>query len=338
MSTRSILGLIYMVQGLRQLGADPGPVLRRHGLDPGQLDPSARIERTRELRIYADLAEQLDDPLTGLRLGGFYGLAGYGPMVMLLMTCASAWEAFQMGVKYQRLTYLFGTLRLEPGERLSALVLSPLAMAPRAFRFRVDGEVSGTYKMVRDMQATLGLDLHAERIDMPYPYPPEAPQYEAYFGCPVRFGEPEARFWLRNDHLQLRFASADAAAHAMYRALCDQQLQAQQAEEAQAGLAGRVRAHLGLFNGDFPGSEDVARALGLSERGLRRQLAGEGESFRDLLARARHDKARHLLAHSTLPVEAIAQQLGYAESAAFIRAFQRWQGMTPARFRQQGGG
>ncbi len=32
-------------------------------------------------------------------------------------------------------------------------------------------------------------------------------------------------------------------------------------------------------------------------------------------------------------VEAIAQQLGYAESAAFIHAFQRWAGMTPSAFR-----
>lgn len=334
MSTRSILGLIYMVQGLQQLGEDPGPVLRKHGLDPDQLDPSTRIERARELRIYADLAERLHDPMLGLRLGGFYGLAGYGPLVMLIMTCANAWEAFQMGVKYQRLTYLFGTLRLEPGERLSALVLSPMPMAPRAFRFRVDGEVSGTYKMVRDMQATMGLDIHADRIDMPYPRPRQAGEYEDYFNAPVRFGESEARFWLRNDHLQLRFPSADAAAHSMYRTMCDQQLQAQQASEGRDTLAERVSAHLALFNSGFPASEDVAKALDLSERSLRRQLADEGQSFRDLLAQARHAKARELLSQTTLPVEAVAQQLGYAEAAAFTRAFQRWQGMTPSAWRQ----
>jgi len=174
MSTRSILGLIYMVQGLKQMGEDPEPVLARHGLTLAQLDPSTRIERSREMRIYADLAETVKDPLVGLKLGGFYGLAGYGPLIMLLMTCATAYEAFQIGIRYQGLTYLFGTLRFEPGDKLSALVLTPMPMTPRAFRFRVDGEVSGTYKLVRDMQLTLGVDIHAERIDMPYPRPPEA--------------------------------------------------------------------------------------------------------------------------------------------------------------------
>lgn len=331
MSTRSVLGLIYLVQGLKQLGEHPEVVLARHGLSLDKLDPSTRIERSRELRIYADLAESVRDPLTGLRLGGFYGLAGYGPLVMLLMTCATAYEAIQTGIRYQRLTYLFGSLRFEPGDKLSALVLSPMGMDPRAFRFRVDGEVSGTYKMVRDMQVGLGLDIHAERIDIPYPRPAEALEYERYFGCPVRFGEHEARFWIRNEHLQLKLPSADPNAHAMYRAMCDQQLVAQEASSET--LKDRVLTHLGLFSGSYPGAEEVAKALGLSERSLRRQLGDEGGNFRDLLAEARYAKARHLLKHTTLSIDAIAEQLGYAESAAFIHAFRRWAGVTPGDYR-----
>ena len=158
MSTRSILGLIYMVQGLQQLGHDPEPILQRHGLSMAQLDPTTRMERSRELRIYADISDSVQDPLIGLKLGGFYGLAGYGPLVMLLMTCATAYEALQVGVKYQRLTYLYGTLRLEPGEHMSALILDPMTMGHKAFRFRVDGEVAGTFKLVKvveNLRATI---------------------------------------------------------------------------------------------------------------------------------------------------------------------------------------
>jgi AraC-like DNA-binding protein len=333
MGTRPVLGLIYMLQGLKQLGQDPTPVLTRHGLVLEQLDPGTRIDRARELRIYADLAQHLhtQDPAIGLRLGQYYNLAGYGPLVMLLLTCANAYEAFQMGIRYQRLTYNYGTLRFEPGEQLSALVLEPLPMPPRAFRFRVDGEISGTYKMLRDLQASLGLDLRAERIDMPYPRPPEAAVYEAHFGCPVRFGEPVARFWLRNEYLQLRFPSADPAAHAMYRTMCDQQLVAQQV--SLATLAERVSSHLAMFTESYPTAAEAARSFDLSERSFRRQLSEEGSSFRDLLAATRYDKAQHLLRHTTLSIEAIAQQLGYAESAAFIHAFQRWAGRTPAAYR-----
>jgi AraC-like DNA-binding protein len=331
MSTRSILGLMYTMQGLRQLGEDPAPVLEKYGLDLDKLDPGARIDRTLELKIHAEVAERLRDPLAGLKTGRFFGFTGYGPLAMLLMTCADACEAFELGVRYQRLTYLYSTLQFEPGDRLSALTLTPLPLPPKAFRFRVDGEVSGTYKLMQDIQTAIGVSLRPERIDIPYARPREARVYEEHFGCPVRFGEAQARFWIRTEHLRLRFPTHDPAAHALYRGLCDQQLQQQQ--NSLDHLSQKVALHLDLFKDDLPGAARVARFFGLPERTFRRRLSEEGTSFRTLLNDARYRRAQHLLRNTKLSVEAISEQLGYAEPAAFIHAFQRWAGMTPLAFR-----
>ncbi|MDQ8037618.1 MAG: helix-turn-helix domain-containing protein, partial [Pedobacter sp.] len=73
----------------------------------------------------------------------------------------------------------------------------------------------------------------------------------------------------------------------------------------------------------------------IPERSLRRQLSQQGHSFRALLDEVKQQKAEALLQDRRLSVEAIAQQLGYAESAAFIHAFQRWTGSTPAAFRNR---
>ena len=80
--------------------------------------------------------------------------------------------------------------------------------------------------------------------------------------------------------------------------------------------------------------EEVAAALGVSERSLRRQLGEEGSSFRALVDDVRYVKARQLLGEGRLPVEAIAQQLGYSEAAAFIHAFKRWAGQSPTAYRE----
>jgi AraC-like DNA-binding protein len=325
--------MLYTLRGVRDLGEDIGPVLARFGLDLERLDPGARIDRALELRVYMELAEHLKDPLTGLRTGNFFGFTGYGPLTMLLMTCANAYEAIQTGIRYQQLTYLFGTLRFEPGQELSALILTPLRLPEKPYRFRVDGEASGTYKLVRDMQATLGLDIHAERIDLPYARPPEARAYEEHYQCPVTFGDTnEVHYWIRNDYLQVRFPTADATAHALFRHQCDQQL-AEQASTRLDKLSEQVAAHLELFSGGFPSAAEVASAFDIAERSFRRQLSAEDSSFRALLDGVRFRKAQQLLKGSRLPVEAIAQQLGYAESAAFIHAFQRWAGCSPAVFR-----
>ena len=269
MSTRSILGMLYTLRGVRDLGEDITPVLERFGLDLDRLDPAARIDRALELRIYMELAEQLKDPLTGLRTGTFFGFTGYGPLTMLLMTCANAWEAIQTGIRYQQLTYLFGSLRFELGEKLSCLVLTPLRLPGKAFRFRVDGEASGTYKLVRDMQATLGINLYAARIDLPYARPPEYRAYEEHFQCPVTFGESaETRFWMSNDHLKVQFPTADATAHAMFKAQCDQQLALQESTSLEH-LSERVEAHLDLFTGAFSSASFVLASCGRSTTSAR---------------------------------------------------------------------
>ena len=333
MGTRPVLGVIYILQGMQRAGIDPAPVLQRFGLDMASLDPAAEIDRTRELQLLAALAECIEDPVAALNIGAAYGLAGYGPLVMLFMTCDNAYQAMQAGVRYQALTYLFGQLSFEPGATESALVLRHSGLPENARRFRIDGEAAGTYKLVRDLQAGLGVDLHPQRVEMPYPRPPEAARYDAFFHAPVTFGSDAVRFWIANEHLALKFPTADPAAHRIYEAQCDQALLAR--NEHASGLADRVRQHLELFSGELPSAAEVARGLGMAERTLRRQLSTEGSSFRALVDQVRFAKAVALLEKSNASVEAIALKLGYAEPASFIRAFQRWSGLPPARYRRQ---
>lgn len=334
MSKHSILGMIYMLRGFRALGEPVEPILARFGIDLEGLDPAADIDRAMEMRILSEVARQVRDPLAGLKVGEHFVLAGYGPLIMLLMSCDNAYQAFQEGVRYQELTFLFSRLSFEPGESSSALVLTPPSLPEEVRRVRLDGEVSGTVKLLRDMQVGLGLGMSfdLERIDMPYPEPPQAAAYADYFRCPVRFGVSEARILIPNRILQARMPGADPVAHRLYRAQCDALLKMRRRSEG--SIEERICAHLSLFSEQFPSAAEVAAVLGMSERTLRRQLEQEGLSFRELLDKVRADKARNLLVDSSLSVEVVARQLGYAEPASFIRAFQRWTGTTPAAYRR----
>ena len=70
-------------------------------------------------------------------------------------------------------------------------------------------------------------------------------------------------------------------------------------------------------------------------RTLRRQLAAEGTSFREVVDRARTDVAVELLVVAGLPIRTVSQRLGFTDPNNFIRAFKRWTGLTPAAYRQQ---
>ncbi len=80
--------------------------------------------------------------------------------------------------------------------------------------------------------------------------------------------------------------------------------------------------------------EEVAQALGISPRSLQRYLSQQGTSFSHILQRIRRDSALKLLEQDNFSVSEIAQMLGYNDPSNFCRAFQRWTGQSPARWRQ----
>lgn len=333
MSARSVLALMYTLDMLRERGIDGSDVLHRHGLNMSALDPSSEIGRDKELAILAELLPRAQDPSLGFEMGTRFGLAGYGPLTMLLMTCKNVFEGFQLGIRYQALTYLFGELSMEPGQHDTRLLITPIPLPDSVHDILMERDMVGTFRLVNDIQTQLGLQLGPKEIGLPYPRPDHYPQLEAYFQCPVRFDQPVCHALIDNQTLAQNMPGHNKMAQDMYRAQCDAQLS--QRQPPLDNLQTRLSAYLQLFVRHFPNAQDTARAFGVTERTLRRHLQHEGTTFQQLLDQVRCDKACRYLQHSEHSVAEIADLLGYSESAALIRAFERWKGVTPARFRRQ---
>lgn len=83
-----------------------------------------------------------------------------------------------------------------------------------------------------------------------------------------------------------------------------------------------------------PSREQLADMMGMSTRTLARRLKAAGTSYAQLLRHVQSERARNYLRHTTTPIAEIAERMGYADPAAFTRAFQGWTGLTPARWRR----
>jgi len=77
-----------------------------------------------------------------------------------------------------------------------------------------------------------------------------------------------------------------------------------------------------------------AEILEISERSLRRYLASEGTSWRELVDRVRVEAALDLMAEPNHSLGDIASILGYSQYPHFNRAFRRWTGQSPRDYRQ----
>ncbi len=81
--------------------------------------------------------------------------------------------------------------------------------------------------------------------------------------------------------------------------------------------------------------ENVTTLLYTSERSLQRNLKARGTSFRQLVDKTRMSIARQQLHHSNLTNSQLAGLLGYTELATFSRAFKRWFGVAPSKWKRQ---
>ena len=152
-------------------------------------------------------------------------------------------------------------------------------------------------------------------------------------GVPVALADGHAALVVAPSVVSASLRTADVAAHAVLGAAADH---VGTARRRGAPLAEAV-AHLlpaALAQGEASVSA-VAGRLGYSARSLQRRLAAEGTSFSTLLDAHRSAEARRLLATTDRALSEIAADLGYAEQSAFTRAFVRWEGSAPLRWRRE---
>ena len=100
-----------------------------------------------------------------------------------------------------------------------------------------------------------------------------------------------------------------------------------------------VKSLLGLMieSDEAPTMKRIVAAAGTSARTFQRQLEEEGTNFSELLVDVRRSETLKRLKERNLTIASIATDLGYSDQATFTRAFRRWTGIPPSRFRAAAG-
>ena len=81
--------------------------------------------------------------------------------------------------------------------------------------------------------------------------------------------------------------------------------------------------------------EQIAEYMMVSPRTLQRYLMEEGTGFQELLDETRQSLSTRYLCDSSISLTQVAGLLGYADLSAFSRAFTRWKGLSPRKWKQR---
>lgn len=122
---------------------------------------------------------------------------------------------------------------------------------------------------------------------------------------------------IRQDHRSL-----DALLH-------DAPLNLLKPQRATADWTTRLRERIARNLPQMPEFDDVAGQLDLHPQTLRRRLATEGITYKQIKDQVRRDAAEYYLRQRAHSIEEVAFRCGFSEASALIRAFKRWNGMTP---------
>jgi AraC-like DNA-binding protein len=156
---------------------------------------------------------------------------------------------------------------------------------------------------------------------------------ERAFGCRVYFGQPDNRVVFPSSALWSVPRFANRAIAEQLEKFADT-LDANTAARATIRERAEQAARALLASGVRGSSAGVARQLGMTSRSLQRRLAEEGTCFRALRDGVQWEAVEESLSNPSLKIEAIALSVGFSDVAAFSKAFRRWKGYAPTRYRE----
>jgi AraC-like DNA-binding protein len=176
---------------------------------------------------------------------------------------------------------------------------------------------------------TTGFDI--EQVRLTRPAPEGETRYQALFGARVLYGCSTAGVDMDASCKRAPLRRANTLLQSTLQQLAGPP---PSLEGEPNGLELAIRAKLrALLPEGAAAARPVARALGMSSRTLHRQLASKGARYGEILDRFREGEAERILCSEEAQISDVALRLGFSDQSALTRAFRRWKGISPSRWR-----
>ncbi len=310
-------------------GLDPISLLRKNRISPRlMLEDHARIsiERFADLQVNTMLA--MGDEALG------YGarplpVGCWAMMCHAVIGCETLGQALARYCRFYRLFQLGAHLALEEEDELACIRLnvehSGVTLQPYLHELLLFNiHRFGSWLVQEHLPVQLVQLQHAPQV-------PARDYRHMFLGNPFAFEQTHSQLVLSRTLLDRRVTQNESSLRHFLR---HPALIMLTQEYAVTSWTSQVRDRVHRQLRGMPELVEVAAALDVHPQTLRRRLAAEGTTFKDIKNQVRRDTALHFLGKQGLSIEEISHRAGFSESSAFIRAFKGWTGVTPYTYRK----
>ena len=328
----SVPALLKYLRHAEHLGLNVDQALAAAGIAAEALaDNGKRIPGEAHERLLQHLLRVSGDPLFGLHSARFVQPGSWSVLGYIAMNCATLGEAMSRIVPYEKLVGDMGVSRIEASAEHVRLIWSCRHQPADIRRHMVENVLASWLIYAR----WIAESAHSPREAWFEHAPPDGvdlAEYQAVFGCPVRFEQPCNALIVPLEYLGVPLRQADAN---LLRTLEEHALTLIAGLDDDEPLPRRVKNALRLLLKDgLPRKERVAEKFNMTVRTLQRHLQQADSSYQQILDELRRELAEHYLLRSDLAIQDIASYLGFTESRSFHRSFKGWTGQTPGEFRE----
>jgi AraC-like DNA-binding protein len=312
---------------LRDAGIEPRDVLAEFGLEPGYFeDPENVIPFTTMGRIFQRCVERTGCEHFGLLVGQHSGVSVLGAIGYLVQSAPDLRTALRELSAYLHVHDGGAVVTLSEEKPLAMLGYAILSDGVKGAEQILDAAMAIGFNVMRGL---CGPGWQLSRVQFAHTRPRNLAPFRKFFGVTPDFDAEQTVLVFQEEWLDRELPTADPQLHMLMT-------------ERAAELQGRTRADLvGLLRRTLKplvtsancSLGSVAVRMGMHERTLNRRLAVAGTSFRKLREDVRLEAACQLLEYTERPAHEIADILGYSDATAFSRAFRRWSGMAPSKWR-----
>ena len=321
-----------LLRWLRERGVGVDAIVRRLRL-PSNAESAEEIALAPEEfeTLMAMAARAVQDPLLAVHLPELLDWPSYHIGELAARASPTLRDAFGRVARYASLFYAHLEFAIDDrGDEF--VVTHRLRRGGRETRYSNEYALSSTLINARRLS---GIDVAPRRVFFSHREPPESDLLRRHFGTDeISFDRAENGIVFAAEDAARASLGHDARLLATAEKLADGALRANPAvPNFVAEVVAKVRKE--LPGGKF-GASDIARKLRLSTRTLQRRLEAEGTTFTALCDSARKDAAIDAVREGSVALVEAAGRAGFADSAAFGRAFKRWTGHSPGAYRKNG--
>ena len=320
---------------VRSQGVDLAPLLAEHGIDEDALAGEENIiSQTQYSRLLDEIIRRHPLPGLGLLDGRGVNLLDHGLLGYAMFASASLDKAIKRHSKYQDVIgAVLHTALIIDGDTAHLRVVSVARPDMVDTQDKLQFELESLFAQWAEVGPAFGSSRHwFTSVEFSYRAPAYKSMYDEILGKPVLFRRQynQMNFPAALLELPLSFANEQAAS------LCERQCAALLRElKDTEGVVGELRRLLANNPGRYPSIEEAAGTLAMGERTLRRRLAEEDTTYKQVVLDFRMELAATYLRSGEITIQEVAYVSGYADPSNFHRTFSRYHGMTPNAYRQR---